>query len=325
MAHELTLFQGQAEMAYAGEKPWHGLGQEVTPGASLEEWTEQAHLNWSYKEAPVQFQDDADQEYHEYSASKVLYRSDNRKPLSVVSDRYKVVQPREVVEFFRSLVEREGFEMETMGSLKEGRRIWALAKTNIENNVVANDRVKAYLMLITSCDGSLATTAKFTSVRVVCWNTQHIALNHHEENGQTVKVRHSTTFNPDAVKQEMGLIGSKAFDNFMANMRDLSKIKLSDRDSELIVTSILPPHPEDQDKIKESRAFQKIMSLYKGQGMGSTLSGVEGTAWGLMSAVTEYTDHHVRARSKENRFDSAMFGAGANFKQRAEDRLLELV
>jgi hypothetical protein len=33
------------------------------------------------------------------------------------------------------------------------------------------DRVKAYLLLATSCDGTLCTTAQFTSVRVVCNNT----------------------------------------------------------------------------------------------------------------------------------------------------------
>ncbi|WP_234265174.1 DUF932 domain-containing protein [Hydrogenophaga sp. NFH-34] len=321
MAHHLSLFAGTAEMAYAGEKPWHGLGQEVTKGASLEQWLEQAHLQWKYNESVAQFTNGS---LHDYPDYKVLYRSDNNRPLSVVSDRYKVVQPKDIVEFFRSLVEREGFEIETMGALKEGRRIWALARTNIENDVIGSDRLKAYVLLITSCDGSLATTAKFTSVRVVCWNTQAIALHDVGESGRAVKVRHNTVFNPDLVKDQMGLIGARAFDTFLGNMRALTKVKMSDNDAQGIVASILPVNPEGIDKTKESRAFRKIMDLFHGAGRGSSMEGVQGTAWGLLNAVTEYTDHHVRARSTENRFDSAMFGTGANLKASAESVLLEL-
>lgn len=319
--HHLSLFgDGLAEMAFRGEKPWHGLGQEVSQGASLQEWLEQAHMQWSYKESVAQFTNGSLHDYPEY---KVLYRSDNNKPLSVVSNRYKVVQPKEIVEFFRSLVEREGFTIETLGALKEGRRIWALANTNIENDVMGSDRLKAHLLLITSCDGSLATTAKFVSTRVVCWNTQAIAL--HGETGQAVKVRHNTVFNPDLVKEEMGLIGAKAFDKFLGNMRSLTKAKMTTSDAQNFVASLLPPSTGGEKDVRESKAFAKIMSLFNGEAKGSQLPGVSGTAWGLLNAVTEYSDHHVRARSQENRFDSAMFGVGANLKATAEEALLELV
>lgn len=320
MAHHLSLFEDKAEMAYVGQKPWHGLGQEVAQGASLEQWLEQANMQWSYKESVAQFTNGELREYPEY---KVLYRSDNNKPLSVVSNRYKVVQPKEIVEFFRSLVEREGFTIETLGALKEGRRIWALANTNIENDVVGSDRLKAHLLLITSCDGSLATTAKFVSTRVVCWNTQAIAL--HGERGQAVKVRHNTVFNPDLVKEEMGLIGAKAFDRFLGNMRGLTKVNMTQNDAQNFVASLLPASTGGEKDVRESKAFLKIMGLFNGGAKGSNLPGVSGTAWGLLNAVTEYTDHHVRSRSLENRFDSAMFGVGAGLKATAEDALLELV
>lgn len=40
MAHELTLnaLTGAAEMAYVGAKPWHGLGQQLAAGATIEQW-----------------------------------------------------------------------------------------------------------------------------------------------------------------------------------------------------------------------------------------------------------------------------------------------
>lgn len=47
MAHELTLrANGRAEMAFVGETPWHGLGQRVTKGASIEAWQREAGMDW---------------------------------------------------------------------------------------------------------------------------------------------------------------------------------------------------------------------------------------------------------------------------------------
>ncbi|WP_454906777.1 DUF932 domain-containing protein [Variovorax gossypii] len=319
MAHQLTIQQsGVAEMAYVGATPWHGLGQRVAAEASLEQWLEQARMQWEIKSSPVQYTNGS---LHDFSDYQVLYRSDSNAPLSVVSDRYKVVQPKEMVEFFRSLVESEGFMIETLGSLKGGRRIWALAKTHLENDVVGSDRVKAYLLLITSCDGSLATTAKFISTRVVCWNTQAIALG---EDGLEVKVRHNTEFNAEVVKGRMGLIGGQAFEKFVDRMRSLSKIKMTRGDAELVVASVLPSPTNPKTKIQETRGFQTILGLFSGAAIGSNLPGVQGTAWGLLNAVTEYTDHRVRAHSTENRLSSAWFGTGANLKAAAEEALLAL-
>ncbi|MHC1668781.1 hypothetical protein ACODUO_06420 [Stenotrophomonas maltophilia] len=33
-------------MAYAGEKPWHGLGNRLVPRQSIEVWKRQAGMDW---------------------------------------------------------------------------------------------------------------------------------------------------------------------------------------------------------------------------------------------------------------------------------------
>ncbi|WP_041377552.1 DUF932 domain-containing protein [Polaromonas naphthalenivorans] len=317
MAHQLSFTGGLADMAYAGQVPWHGLGQKVEADASIEEWMAQANMEWEIKNSPVMYQNG---EMHEAPEYRVLYRSDTNAHLSVVSDRYKVVQPKQMMEFFRSLVDAEGFTIETLGSLKGGRRIWALAKTNIEDTIRGGDLIKGYLLLITSCDGSLATTAKFISTRVVCWNTQAIALG---EAGQEVRVRHNTTFDANAVKGQMGLIGRVAFNGFIDRMRNLASVNLSTHDAKSALGLILPA-PTGAKELEETKGFRKILDLFQGGAMGSNLPGVAGTAWGFLNAVTEYTDHHIRARTTENRLDSAWFGAGANLKATAEEVLLTL-
>ena len=120
------------KMAYVGAKPWHGIGQDLPPGLSVDEWMIHAGMNWEIKNSPVQFTS-GDSDYlgglHGFNEHKVLYRSDTQAPLSVVGQRYQVVQPREILEFYRDLTEQSGFELETAGVLKGGRKLWALANT----------------------------------------------------------------------------------------------------------------------------------------------------------------------------------------------------
>ncbi|NMD07700.1 MAG: hypothetical protein GYA66_06960, partial [Phyllobacteriaceae bacterium] len=42
-------------MAYANAVPWHGLGNNVQEDASIEEWQQQAGLDWSVSKRPVHF------------------------------------------------------------------------------------------------------------------------------------------------------------------------------------------------------------------------------------------------------------------------------
>ncbi|WP_410175379.1 DUF932 domain-containing protein, partial [Plesiomonas shigelloides] len=55
------------------------------------------------------------------------------------------------------------------------------------------------------------------------------------------------------------------------------------------------------------------------------LASSQNTAWGLVNAVTEFVDHHRRARNQDNRLDSAWFGLGAQMKTRAMQHALALL
>jgi phage/plasmid-like protein (TIGR03299 family) len=135
----------------------------------------------------------------------------------VVSKRFQVVQPGEILEFYRDLTACNGFALETAGVLREGRKFWALARTGQSTSLKGRDKVDGYLLLATACDGTLATTAQFTSVRVVCNNTLQIALG--QANG-AIKVPHRSAFDPDAVKRQLGITVS-SWDGFVARTKAL--------------------------------------------------------------------------------------------------------
>ncbi|CUI86644.1 DUF932 domain-containing protein [Achromobacter dolens] len=314
-------------MAYVGQEPWHGLGNQLTPGQPLEVWQREAGMDWTIEKADVRYVAGSDNvgSIHAFPDQKVLYRSDTKAPLSVVSRRFKVVQPREVIEFYRDLVEVGGYELETAGVLKEGRKLWALAKTGQSACLKGRDKVNGYLLLATACDGTLATTAQFTSVRVVCNNTLAIALG---DGAGAVKVGHRSQFDPQAVKRQLG-IAISSWDAFLARMKALAECKVKEDAVEAFLKRVLTypvnPQADGIPTAVNDRAMKTVQELYAGRGKGSEMASASGTAWGLLNSITEYIDHHRRARSNDHRLDAAWFGAGAAIKQKAWDEALRLV
>ncbi|MCW3481626.1 DUF932 domain-containing protein [Neisseriaceae bacterium JH1-16] len=309
-------------MAYVGDTPWHGLGNQLTAHQPFTTWLTEAGMDWTIEQSDVLFNVPSDGLHiRSHADAKVLYRSDTLAPLSIVSNRYKVVQPSEVLHFYQDLVHAGGFELETAGVLKGGRKLWALARTGQETLLRAGDNVKAYLLLATSCDGTLATTAQFTSVRVVCNNTLQMAVG--DKTG-AVKVPHSTVFDPQAVKEALGL-GLSSWDRFIGNLRQLTRRPVSPQEAKQYFADVLDEAMLVGDDSVASKAMQQLTALYSGAGMGSMLTGTRGTAWGLLNAMTEFVDHRRRARSQDYRLDSAWFGAGATLKQKAFDEALKLV
>ncbi len=88
--------------------------------------------------------------------------------------------------------------LETADLLKGGRKLWALACTDQDLTLQGGDKVKSYLLLATSCDGTLCTTVQFISLRVVCNDTLQGSTG-------TINVPHSTQFDATAVKASLRL------------------------------------------------------------------------------------------------------------------------
>ena len=315
MAHMIDTTAGRAAIAYAGEAPWHKLGQQLTPGASIEEWTREAGLAYTVLESPVLFKTPATTEPEMFKGRKVLHRSDTGGALAVVSDGYHVVQPAEVMDFFGKLVDIGGFQLETAGVLSHGRRVWGLARVNEGAEILGGDVVRPYVLLGTSYDGTMATVAKFTSVRVVCHNTITAALG----SGEAVRVLHSERFDADKVRQDLGIVAS-AWDRFLIQSRQLAGQPLSAEESDQFVRALLEPYKSPGVPVEESRAYRRVLELFNGKGIGSDIPGVRGTRWGMLNAVTELVDHE-RGRSDNTRMESAWFGTGANLKNRALELL----
>lgn len=310
MAHQIDMSNGRANIAFTGkrQKIWHGLGQELTPGMPIEVWMEEAGMNWNALPAKITYTPSG--EYGStngptfvYPERRVLFRSDTLSALSIVSNDFKIVQPREVLEFFRDLTEVHGMVLSTAGCLFGGRRFWALAETNLQDEVITGDTIKGYLLFITSVDGTLASRAKFVSERVVCNNTLTIALG--EKSKKVVKKTHRTVWDSKQAKIDLGLL-SESWEKFMDNMRLLSNREMSDMEVEIFLQStFFDKNKTDEDqKWGACRKVSDLMELYR-NGAGSEYS--YGTAYGVLNSVTEYFTH---GRSKKNKKPDNIFMKG---------------
>jgi phage/plasmid-like protein (TIGR03299 family) len=333
MSHEITIRNsGTVEMAYVGEKPWHGLGQELTVGAPIENWIASAGMDWKIQRSVVRYVTDRPEAgqatvYRKMPDTHVLFRSDSKAPLGVVSDKYEIVQPQAVLEFFRDLTESAGFQLDTAGTLFGGRRFWALAKTG-ESQAIgdAADKVAGYLLLSSSCDGTAATEGRYTTVRVVCNNTLSAA----RRMGAKVRVTHRSVFNPGEVKKELGIdVAHDRFAETMDDMRRLADTRVSDIDmlkqtAELFHPGASQLAKKELVKILESKPVARVAELaIDGKAIGSNFSGVRGAQWGWLNAVTQYIDHEARARSTDNRLNSAWFGKGDALKNKAYEMAMD--
>jgi phage/plasmid-like protein (TIGR03299 family) len=324
MAHSIDYRNGRFTFAFTGERAriWHGLGQQVAADASVEEWKQASGLDFKVLRSKVRYETARDGSAPRvWDDQHVLFRSDSREPIAVVSDGYQIVQPADAFAFFQRAAGDLGLSIDTAGALKQGKKFFASAKFD-DASVVPGDAVEANLLFATSCDGSMNTVVSNVATRVVCANTLAVALG--ESNKRTVRVSHRSVFDGDKVLVKLGL-AVDGFAKFIADAREFSRYSIAPAAAHDLIAQVFGAPVEvksaaDQakvEKVLKSAGFNKVLALFAGEGRGAQLRGVQNTAWGVLNAVTQYVDHEVRATSDDNRRDSAWFGPGADLKDDA--------
>jgi len=322
MAHALTQrADGKTEFAFLGDRKniWHGLGQELQEGQTVDQWKEAAGMDWEVFSSKVMYQ--AGLETKTMDDKKVLFRSDSQDAMSVVGADYKVVQPAQVLEFFNDLTQVHGMKLSAAGTIFGGRRFWATAEIGENFETVKGDKIGGQLLLATSIDGTLSTIAKVVATRTVCANTLSVAIGETTKN--IVKVSHRSTWDANQVKLDLGLI-SEGWSTFAANMKKLAEIELTDN----FVNNYFTSKMYDKNKTAEDQSWgtiktvNSLMSLYKG-GLGAEFA--PNTAYNVLNAVTEFTDHYgIRKVDAGRKFVESSFGKGDDLKTSVLDDMLAL-
>ena len=320
MSAEISLISGTAEIAYRGQVPWHRLGQAIIdPDQPIEVWAQQAHLTWNVRETPVQTE-----QGNTCTGWKALVRDDLEHTLWIVRQHYNVVQPRQLLAFFRE-VQQEGVQIETLGALREGRVIWGLGHIPGAVQLRGEDRILQYLLFATSYDCSLSTIVRRTSVRVVCANTLEAAMNQGKPSSRTT---HGKVFDfQGALAATRAALSNDApFQGFAEAAKALSERILSREELVQFFVQCLWPKATPTEIQNNARASNQLSNLIRihEHAPGQDLSSARNTAWGALNAITYLVDHE-RGRTQSSRLHSALFDSGRQIKAGAWTQALALV
>ena len=306
--HDLETNGTEAAFASLREPAWHGLGTVFNEEVTTAQMLELAHLdNWNVRLEPVYVQGVPAERFAVPSFAVVRTNPFDGEAdvLSVVGQRYKVLQNEELFDFGATL--GSGARWETAGSIKKGRVVFgSLAlerETVLDPNGVA-DKVNTYMLLHTSHDGSVSVQASITPVRVVCANTLNFALRSVK---QSFKIRHTQTLDGKmaAAREALGL-AERYMDDFDKAAQALFAVPVTDSQVEDIFATAYPKPDKDASKAAVTRWENKRVAV--GEILFSdTTYAVKDTAWGVLNALTENLDWNrgVRNDNPESRLTAA--------------------
>ena len=302
MAHEIE------NMMYVGNAPWHNLGQRFIVPPTLDEALVAAGLDWKVGLQDL-FMNDGRQ-----VPAKATVRDFDQSVLGVVGPSYHPLQNTEAFDFFRPWIDSGMASIETAGSLRDGKRVFVLAKINSEDSIIvpkADDRVAKYILLSNSHDGTLAVRAGFTPIRVVCNNTMMMA--HDSASSKLIRVRHSKKVvqNLESLRDIMNL-ANQEFEATAEQFRFLASKQINRTDLEKYIKLIFG---KADSETAGDRVLAKIIPLFEG-GRGNDMTGVAGTYWAAYNAVNEYLQYE-RGSDEHNRLDGMWFGQGASLNKKA--------
>jgi phage/plasmid-like protein (TIGR03299 family) len=313
MAHNIEMIDGKAQMAYAGETPWHGLGTRVPEDLTPEQMLEAAGLNWEVEKVEAFAKINNKNVSVGHSA---LVRKSDSKVFGVVSNDWNPVQNTEAFEFFNDFISEGEMEMHTAGSLADGQIVWALAKVKGGFSLFKGDEVESYLHFTNYHKYGFSTDVRFTPIRVVCNNTLTLSLNTNVE--RFVKITHRREFNGDNVKLMLGVAADK-----LAKYKEMAQFLGSKRyTNENIVEyfkRVFPVTGSSETKKEFSRNTSQALTTI------NTQPGAEfarGTWWQAFNTVTYMTDHML-GRNQASRLESAWYGYNKGVKTKALEAALE--
>jgi phage/plasmid-like protein (TIGR03299 family) len=333
MSHGIMQFDS---MFSVREMPWHGLGSVLEDyPESIEEALLASGLEWPVESRPVYVgaprvttEGVVEGEFapgfvaKEYRAN---VRKDTEEVLGIVSEDYQIVQNSEAFKFLDALIGSE-LHFETAGSLRNGRRVWVLARLP-EFVEVGGDDVGTYVYVANSHDGSMAVTAAVSPIRIVCANTLGMALRRAEgrDAQRTFKFRHvgDLQLKFEEARSVMGLTVNYA-ERFKEVGDALASEKFAPWQMERVTRKLVGLDDDqlgDRARANRERQAEKIYSIYRGEGPeGDTRGNAPDTKWAAVNAIGEFADWERRYTKNTDQISRSF--EDTDLKQRGLDLVL---
>ena len=334
MAHNIEVTNGIASMVYAGEVPWHKLGQAVEKEITWASAAKLAGLDRPCEKRPMYLAgksiiDGIPNIGKEIKESVAVVRIDDDAILGVVSPKYHIIQNTECFELVDEIVGAGQAVFHTAASLLGGRRIFCTLKFP-KDAQIGPDLINMYLLMTSSHDGKSSLHLRWTPVRVVCNNTLNTALGYDEHVGgapASFNIAHTKNYETKILQARAVL---KLTEQYYARMEQefikLIESPFAHADMVRLSETLFPSDTAPLPGVTKNKR-EKLLDLFH-NGRGNNTPEVKDTRWAAFNAVTDFVDHHQQVISKgtelaksEARMNSSTFGTGARLRQQAFELL----
>lgn len=327
MAHLIEQFtDGTAAFASARTDAWHRLGT-ITKGAmTAEEAMSAAYLaGWNVRKLPLTATAMDDNGVtsielpDQFATARNNPKTGSVEYLGVVGSGYTPVQNEEHCDLLNTLVDESGAHFETAGSLSGGRQVFVTMKLPQTMRVAGTDEIDLYIAGCNSHDGSSAFRLLVTPTRIVCANTQSLALS----NARTsYSIRHTSGARGKIAeaRKALGMIWHYA-EEFEKAAERMINDALTMGEFEKVCAELWPleKDPSPRTKSNADKRTGQLRYLFR---HADTQANIRGTKWAGLQAIGEYLDHYAPAKTAEVRANRVLTsGELANKKQRAYELL----
>ena len=307
---------------------WHNLG---TVTGKYQTWAEiLAHGGLDFDVFKSQLYDDLGRLVKAWGVfrynqqDKVVGAKEKATFLGTVGEDYNTINHAQGFEMVDALMNTaDGAHYETAGVLGEGETVWGLADLGLRMRV-GEDEHKTYLMFCTGHIGNVSYTFKLVDERVVCENTLSVALS--ERNVAQFRVKH-TRYAQNRIADANAVLKGLQYDTFCMDRKlNLLAAKRVTKESLNSIMDRLFPQRKGEDGLETSSTrrtniIADILGIYE-QNDGDAYPEQRGTAYNLLNAITNYTDHS-RSTKGDMRSESALFGSGDKLKTSALSIILD--
>lgn len=338
MAHGINQNKDFVAVVNEGRlEPWHRLGKRVDKAMTAKQAMKLAGLDFEVVKSPIfainpQDEDDALILPYRYAVVK-SGKGHAPEILGVVGSQYTAVQNAEAFAFMDGIVgDIGGAHYDTAGFIRPlkpdgtaSAQVFLTIDLEDAGHVIldpkgAHDEMTLKLACCTSHDGSLAFTVLLTWIRIVCANTQGMALRMAKDRW-VMKHTSNIAGRMDEARQTIGLT-LKYQDEVVKVAEQLIQAPMSNKEFLKFVGQVWPLRADatPRQKTIADERFTRLESIFTS---GANNENIRGTKWAAYQSVTEYLDWFRPVRSAANvedvkrATDSAGFGPTNSKKHKA--------
>jgi phage/plasmid-like protein (TIGR03299 family) len=321
-----TKANGETALYLKDEPAWHSLGQVIPGGLhTAADVLKAAGLDWEVGVEAAKFMDKI------IPGKFVTYRKDTMDPLGVVGNIYTPFQNLQSYSFLDELLEF-GMVAETAGSWRGGTRTFISAR--IPEDLILDpdgiaDPIRQYLMISNSHDGTTPVRAVVTPWRPVCRNTERFAL---RDAKTKWSVRHTKNAAAKVEEAKRALkLTHEFYTEWVEEETKLLHTEFAPNYVDALINQVWGEPDKDATKRAKTADAERRNQIHNLFSQESNRSGQN--AYSAERAVTEYVDHFVKLRPRNDLKGNILAALGQaileesqdDVKTKAHDKLMLLV